>query len=176
MQVPEADEETQAPVLDDDGFESLDGNGSSDSNKEEQDISLTAEEYETVLKNSPVHGDQEVEKKLVFKTCCLTNFKQKDNISLSKSSRSTIFESLPLNTSNVDQLTADDDCIQITPLEDKETVWRADCSSNTTNVENTNDSVNNLNFGWYCRICVVEQFVHMNCKLISSFRTWRTKY
>lgn len=147
MQMPEADEETQAPVLDDDGFESLDGNGSSDSNKEEQDVSLTADEYETVLKKSPIHGDQAVEKKLVFKTCCPTNFKQKDNISLSKTSRSTIFESLALNTSDVNQLTVDEDCIQITPLEDKETVWRVNCSSDTTNVENDNDSVNNLNFG-----------------------------
>lgn len=147
MQVPEADEETQTPVLDDDGFESLDGNGSSDSNKEEPDISLTAEEYETVLKSSPVHSEP-VEKKLVFKTCCPTNFKQKDNISLSKS-RSNIFESLALNTSDVDQLTINDECIQITPLEDKESAWRENCSSNT-NVENANgDGVNNLNFGWY---------------------------
>lgn len=78
--MPEA-EEAQTPSLDDDGFESLDGNGSCDSNKEEQDISFTAEEYETAVKNSPVHNDSTENGLVIVKSC--PKFKQNDiNLSL----------------------------------------------------------------------------------------------
>lgn len=80
MQMPETEEEAQTPSLDDDGFESLDGNGSCDSNKEEQDISFTAEEYETVVKNSPVH-DSNDNGLVILKSC--PKYKQNDiNLSI----------------------------------------------------------------------------------------------
>lgn len=66
--------------MDDDGFESLDGNGSSDSNKEEQDLSLTAAEFETALKNSPVHGDSSETDLVIFK-CCPKFNRQSTNVS-----------------------------------------------------------------------------------------------
>lgn len=184
MQVPEAEEETQAPALDDDGFESLDGNGSCDSNKEEQDISLTAEEFESVLKSSPVHGDA-VDNKLVFKTCCPKFSKPQtgDNVSLINKSRSTQLEPLALSTSTgcVDQLTAvDDECIRITPLEDKETLWREECPSSAAPVvaENANSEgngcrTNNLSFGSYrfldlghLRFCWSRCIGHSECSFL----------
>lgn len=72
------EDENQLPTMDDDGFESLDGNGSSDSNKEEQDISLTPAEFETALKNNSVRGDS-YENSLVILKCC-PKFSRQNNV------------------------------------------------------------------------------------------------
>lgn len=72
------DEEIQLPSLDDDGFESLDGNGSSDS-KEEQDISLTPAEFETVIKNNSTTCDTSGNG-LVLLKCCPKFSRQNGNV------------------------------------------------------------------------------------------------
>lgn len=76
MHMPEAKEQ-QITAQYDDGFESLDGSGSCDSNKEEPDMSLTAEEYDTAMKSSPLHNEP-IENSLVIHKSCPKYSKKND--------------------------------------------------------------------------------------------------
>lgn len=76
MHMPEAKEQ-QIIAQYDDGFESLDGSGSCDSNKEEPDMSLTAEEYDTAMKSSALHNEP-IENSLVIHKSCPKYSKQSD--------------------------------------------------------------------------------------------------
>ncbi|XP_065202605.1 protein phtf [Planococcus citri] len=118
MQMPEDDSPQTPTTLDDDGFESLDGNGSCDSNKEEQDISFTAEEYETAVKNSPVHDS--IDNGLVIVKSC-PKYNKKD-ISLS-----TCCKSMGAACAKHDKQIADE-CVKITLNGDKTVSNKRNCS------------------------------------------------
>lgn len=111
MQVPETEEEPQTPNLDDDGFESLDGNGSCDSNKEEQDISLTAEEYENVIKNGPVLNDS-LENDLVMCKRCPKYKKNEIDLSTNRNKNHDKSDACNVCDTIVDKQISND-CIQI---------------------------------------------------------------
>ncbi len=153
MHVPEAEEEALTPTLDDDGFESLDGNGSCDSNREEQDISLTAEEFETVSKSSPVQNET-IDTGLVIGKRC-PKFIQND-INLSISHRNN--KNLDVSEEDVVRIEkrTSSDCVEVTLTEDaKSKLSLTDSSfevngpsSNTTGSNIVNGSNNSDVVGW----------------------------